>query len=310
MITASHFFRFLAVFAAFVPFAASAQQTTPPLQEIEKNEVPYLLDAPVFNMNFVRDPKAAQNEATLRLSQSYSVSGCVNVKPMTVTPKISGQRLQYTVSEPVVTLSKEPQYSQFDCKPSVNTVTADIIFNHDIILENKINKVILKGPGGQDQYEVYADDHTLSLYTKVRDPMTGKYVKSSDGTGKKAFIPLKSIQRDEPLTYWFYPENTLIFYVPGSDANPGQIAEQVNQLAGKHGMIEARFAMPGFVSPNKDKNVFYYVDQVGLHADRVRQNGAGPFGNITVKETFQGPEGPYEKDVAAAVYARLPGLMD
>ncbi len=308
MMTASHLFRLLAVFAVFIPFAASAQQSA--LQEIEENEVPYLLDAPIFSMNFVRDPKAAPNEATLRLSQSYSVSGCVNIKPMTVTPRIAGQRLEYTVSEPVVTLSKEPQYSQFDCKPSVNTVTTDIVFNRDIILEKKINKVTLRGPGGQDQYEIYANEHTLSLYTKVRDPMTGKYVKSSDGKGKEAFKPLKSTQRDDPLTYWFYPENTLVLYVPGTSENPGQLAERVHELAGKYGMIEAKFAMPGFVSPLKDQNVFYYVDQVGLHANKIRQNGAGPFGNITVKEMFQGPEGPHEKDTVVAVYARLPGLMD
>ncbi len=303
-----HFFVLLALLISALPSGATAQMAQTEPEKMQSTEAPYLIPASAYSINFVHKPGAKPNEATLRITQPLSMSGCMSVEPLETQTKILGSQLKITVSDPIVKLSKDAQYAQFGCKQSMNTIMADVTINRDEIMENAISKIVMSGPGGQDHYDIYVNQHKLSLFTKTKNTLTGKDVKVPGDAGKILFKPANLSQRKDSLTHWFYPDNLIILYAappPGKD-----ISHDITKLANKNGLIGAEKELPGFSSPLTDKSTLYFIDQTGNLGHKLRAGGPTQFGNITMSEVFQGPQGPYNKEKNLPVYARLPGLLD
>ncbi|GJL85202.1 MAG: hypothetical protein DHS20C02_09770 [Micavibrio sp.] len=277
--------------------------------DFQNTEAPFLLDATLYEMNFVHKPDAKLNEATLRITQPLSINGCAKIHPLETQTKVQGRNIEITVSAPIVTLDNKGHYTQHGCKQNMNAVTADVTLNRDQLITDEINKVVFKGPGGKDRYDIYVDHNKLSLFTKLKDSLTRKEIKIKGVADKVSFIPSKITQRKDPLTYWFYPDNLVLVYAASPPAGK-DISSKIAMLARRNGLVEAEKLIPGFSSPLTDQNILYFIDQAGNLGDKLRSGVPAQLGDITINETFRGSQGPYNKEKKLAIFARPPGLLD
>ncbi len=260
---------------------------------VPKSDAPYLLGNHGFLIEFVRKPDAKPNEATLRITQPISISGCLEISPLEAKIEQKHKSITVTVADAIVKVDNKPRYTQYGCKQSAGSVSTDITLNRDKMIEGAVNKIHLKSGGGNDQYDVHVDQNKISLFTKTRNAMTGQVMASKDARGKFFFMPAKSSKRTDPLTHWFYPDNLVVVYVP--NAQPGaDLTDDIKAMAIGGGLTGAEIAIKGFQSPVKDHNTLYFIDNSNKLRGQLKDGKPVPFGEIE----------------NMAVYVRQPGLFD
>jgi hypothetical protein len=244
-----------------------------------------------FAVNFVRTSGASFDEATLRISMPVLVNGCVKVKMVPAKVQQLGSNLSITVEKPEVRLSKEPRYSQHSCGMKASGASVDVKINRADLMENGIKQIALKSKGsGGDTYYVEATHDNLTLIPK----------------STQIFKPNDSVSMPDPLSYWFYPANTVVLSV---SRIAGDLSPEIRQLAHNKGMVGLDDTIAGFEQP-AGQNKLYFVDQSGATVAKIKEGGTTSVGQIPETQIFSGPQGEYEKQVGLDVMAHLPGLLD
>lgn len=277
-------------------------------KRIEITDAPMALPNYGYTINFIHKDGTAPNEAVLRVSLPLNLSGCYEVLPPETTVKVTGSQAEIIVSDPVIKKDKTPQYGHNTCKKNTGTVVADAVLDRDLLIRKKVNMLRLKGSVGQEKYDLYVDTDRLVLYTKARDFLTNEDRRIDWHGDKLLFKPYVGTQTETPLTYWFYPENTVVLSVPTARAD-NDVSAEIKKFAQGRGMVALSSVIPDFEPPTQSTNKLYFVDQVGTLAQTL-----GPqldnVGTVTVGETFYGPNGPYQRPKKLEVMASTPGLMD
>ena len=263
--------------------------------EIKSDErgMPSLLPTNGYAMYFVRAPNAGAREVTLRFTEPAALSGCVSID--TPKPEITrnGQYMQIKIGKPVVRLDKTVRYAHYECKGGPSFVESDITLNADELMKKKIQYITFKNESAADKYTVDVSNTRFMLV-----PQSTSFFKPFDLPG-----------RIDPLSYWFYPENTVILSAPGASAQQDVTAE-IRKMAQSKGLVELKTLIKNFKPPVTDKNTLYFVDQSGNFAKSLDAEQGRVFGTVQTSETFHGKAGAFDRLVNLDIHAKLPGLLD
>ena len=253
-----------------------------------------LLSNSLFSMHFVRTEGAGPDEATLRFSQPVSASGCVNIHAPRAKITGRGSSLRIELGSPAITLDKSVRYAHIDCKQAPSGVQTDIVLNRKQMYEDGVKRITFQNEFGVDTYNIKLGKNAIAMRPKSRPQL---------------FQPNTQIHNKDPLLHYFYPKNTVILSVPQAKA-PGDVYGQVKKLAGQKGLIELQSVVKDFRVLNEDSKNFYFIDQSGMTTADLELGQSNRFGKAVVQETYYGPGGAYEENLAIDIYARLPGALD
>jgi hypothetical protein len=237
---------------------------------------------------FIRTADTKNNEAILRLSTPASISGCVDVVPPRITLRRSAGTMAFKVEEGALALEKNVRYAHYQCNQNSHSASADITLNRDELLENNIKTLTFQsGSGAMDTYEVELSGNRLSLIPKT----------------SYSFKPFEGSTKADPLTYYFYPDNIVVLYVPGADKK-ADLSKEIISLAQAKGLSPASYA------PLNNGHAVYFTDQQGTLSSSLAFDANAFVGTVKEPQTFQGPNGAYEQDKGVDVYAKRPGTLD
>lgn len=286
---------------------ATTASTQPKALEI--SDAPYLLPLYGYSIYFVHKDGLAPNEAALRITFPLSVTGCFNLIPPEATSKIVGPRIEIAISDPIIKKDEQPQYGHNTCKNNNAAIIADAVVNRDEMIAAGVKSFAIKSAIGAERYDALVDKDKIMLFTKYKDPVTNADKRIDWHDNKMLFPPYKGMKTKTPLTYWFYPEGTVILSVP--QAKPKQdFSAEIIKAGQARGLVRLETFIKDFKNPSGDKNKIYFVDQLGSLAGTLERQRAESFGAITVSETFYGPDGPYERPKQLEIMAKIPGLME
>lgn len=255
---------------------------------------PFFFSSTHHSIHFIRSPDAGPEEAVLRITQPISVNGCADVvTPMPVTEK-DGPMLWVDVGLPEVKVDKSVrQAAHYGCTIESAVANADVTLNRKDLMQSGVKKIAFRNELGVEVYGLSIDGEKLSLVYKKNT----------------MFKPSTQHQNRDPLTYWFYPDNTVILKVPhGADHH--KIASLVEAFAKDNNLTPLDRQLPGFDSSLHNKNLFYFVDADGDIASTLDYQNDSVLGQITVDEEWYGPQGPYTKPRNLKVVAKRPGLWE
>lgn len=256
-----------------------------------------LLPASNFSMNFVQSRTTNPDEAVLRFTQPVSATGCATVLSPKTERLDQGAVLMITIGAPILSLDSKPQYGHNQCANRPQSVQTDIILNRKKLAENGTKNIIFKNDYGMDKYSVEIGRHYLRL-------------KSQSDT---LFTANKAIRNKDPLIHYFYPKGTMVLSVPQAKTR-GAIEKKIRSYAGSRGLTPLSTEIEEFEVLGKNSKDFYFIDASGHIADDLatmdEQNSKILLGTMHVPETYEGPSGAYEENIALNVYARLPGTLD
>jgi hypothetical protein len=244
-----------------------------------------------FTLHFVRDLNVGADEAVLRISQPVSVNGCVDI---TMEPPVVEQRgaaISITVKQPKIVLNKKPQYSTHGCRMKMTGANADVKLNRADIMENGVKQIAFKVSGAPDTYMVDVTHNRLTLI-----PKTSYMFKPNIGMG----MP-------DPMTYWFYPVNTIVLIAPRATQD---VTEEITKLAHRNQMVGLEDTLIGFEQPPARENKLYFVDQTGKTAKQIDTEGTVFLGQVPQLTAYRGAQGTYEKETGIDVLAHRPGTLE
>lgn len=281
------FSRLLSIFVVLIALAAAPA----PGYAADGNEGAGLIPNANYRLYFVHTNETAPGEATLRITQPTSISGCVTIEQPTTETKILPPRMEIKINPAKINIDRSKQYGGAECGNGSNIVQTDIILNRDMIMNDGITTLTLKNNLGMDKYTVYADENQLRLTPQ----------------SEMLFKPWYTPERPAPLTYWSYPDNLIILSAPAANAD---VTDQLKALATQRGMIEAKMSIADFQPPSTAPNTLYVIDQTQSVSKSINGQGSVLIGTVQNTEMFQGPNGPYEVNKNIDVHARLPGLYE
>ena len=270
-------FILLCILVFSLPLTAAAQDAT----EIKSR----FIKRNTYNVTLARAPDLLPGQFIMRFVQPVSMTGCIEVIPMTYAIKKAGQRMEIKIEDPKI-IEKELVF-ETHCNEYVQEISGDVILNRDVFIDDGIQYLTLKSARGQNQYQVAVTEQYIRLIPK------------SEGV----FKPYETRQNRAPLTHWFYPEGVVILSAPAAQED---VTGQIRSLAMQKGFVEIETALSGFRAPMKTPNTLYMIDQSLQLSQNIKPGIQKPLGHVTVSETLIGPDGPYEGTKKIDVLARLP----
>jgi hypothetical protein len=174
----------------------------------------------------------------------------------------------------------------------------DIILGRDDLIEHGVTSARLQLSKGIDIYDIKVDNEKIQIQPSV-----------STGGLSVNFQPQKLRNVANPLLHWFYPENTLILSIP--DAGPKEDTKaRIAGLAQKLGLTPLEEIYPDFRSPLIVQDQYYYVDQKGDTALKIKPGEPAAIGTVTVPKTVYGLVADETVEDDLPVYAHRPGAYE
>lgn len=242
---------------------------------------------------FARKPGLEEGEVVLRIFQPLAISGCASVTLPEAQIRKDGRNMWILVGKPDIKIDQSSHYAHHTCNNITNTAVIDVTLNLKELNENNVQNLALNSSFGTDHYDIETSEHRISLRPR----------------STKFFEPYGHASTDDPLTYWFYPKNTIVLSVPqaGDDQD---LTHSITTLALQNGLVSLEEHIKDFEQPLNRKNTLYFIDEKGASAQKFSGNKHLIFGAITSTETFSGPEGPYQVAKKLDVLAKRPGLLE
>lgn len=246
-----------------------------------------------YTISFIRPDGLKPGEAGLRITQPVSVNGCGNVTVPPVRQEQDGPVYWITVGLPQVAVDKSVRYAHYACKVGSKFADTDVILNRDELMAKGTRRIGLKNDLGSETYTLEsASDYMRLLYKK-----------------NVIFRPDQRNQARDPLTFWFYPENTVILSVPGSEKLPG-VEDSIKALAREKGLRPLEETLKNFEGALKNGDLFYFTDTQGNLVSTLKPDAQVLLGTITIEEPWNGPNGPTSRAKTLDVTVRRPGLWE
>lgn len=245
-----------------------------------------------YTLRFVRPATAEKETATLRIYHPVLANGCLLIDPLAPEVEVNGHGIWITIPEAVVGMDKGKNNPHYACDQKSKMVFIDVPLRLSDFKANGIKTVTLRmNKAGQEKYSVEYDDQKIRLL-----PDRNVYF-------KPAAVPYGQ----DALTYWFYPENTVIAEVP--TAKGGDVFWEIEQWALKHDLVPLDMNYREFLQPSQNNRI-YYIDQSGRTAALLTRDKMSPIGHIVLRKAWYGPNGMYEKGKPIQITAKRPGLYE
>lgn len=253
----------------------------------------------IFYATLVREPGASPDDLNLLVVSPGSVTGCLDIENPTMETVKTGNTLRLKMTEGRIGVDTGTvRYFQYECSPKTNASEMRITLSKQQLLNDHIEKLILVSPAIGDFNDMLLDfqDHALTVTSKMHDL-------SALG------IPLKG--STSTMTYWDYPENTMVLLSSGADLRDPETMASVRKLARRKGLTPLDEIIPEFNPGYSLSDKLFVVDTNGLYKQQLSApTDSLMLGTIQTTETYFGPKGPYPKPVEKSVYARMPGTQE
>ena len=246
-----------------------------------------LLSDAYYNIRFRRVPGADPGQINMRISRPGAVSGCAKTTEPEIEIKRVMNKMRVEVTEPKIKIKNDKvRYGQYSCDPETLTVFFDVTLDRDELIEYRVK----------------------SIQLKIKDGATfeDKITVSKDKIDLYAMYPWGQ----EIVTYWFYPENTVILEVPA--AKSGQdVKSQLREYAIRQGLVPLEKTLKGFVRPDWITNIAYFTDPSGVTLRKTGKAGENKkIGEMVVSRSVFTADGKTDEPYAVGVFARKPGEND
>ena len=249
-------------------------------------------------VSLMRMPGMPNNMVTLRLGLEHQMSGCPKLSPLASEVQVFPGEMEVLVADYRLDMRDLPQNPHYECAQGQQTPSADIVLSRDDLIANDTKMLRLRFDRKTDIYDVVVTPQSILL------------MPASNALGQSTYFkPLNVARVENPLKFWFYPENTMILYAPDVDAKT-DVSLQIREMAAAQGLEPLETVYPGFRSPVKDPNYFYYVDSKGKYASTVKESPGYVVGQIGVEKSVYGLVADEKIVQNIDVYAKRPGTYD
>ncbi|HTK84699.1 MAG TPA: hypothetical protein VL625_06390 [Patescibacteria group bacterium] len=283
--------------------------TQPPVvvQEYDENGEPYTNryhkeHTSRMAMVMLRRPELKPSQFVLRLTPRSLGTGCVRVSKIPSTVDFKEGAIEVTLDEFRIDgrgLTLAPEYN---CDLHPKNPTADIVLDRDDLTSKGIKLLKLKTgqvKDGQitDTFDVDINNERIRLKPDKMMQRTPPRFKTYQLSNIRA-----------PLTHWFYPEGTVILYVPGAKGE--DVTSQVVSMAKAQGLEPLSDEWPDFRSPLIDQNQWYFVDKKGVVSKSPDINGGTVAGTVQITQIVYGLEKDEKQTKDIPVFARKPNSYE
>ena len=253
-----------------------------------------------YRLYFVRpagkSSNAPEHQAILRMTAPVEINGCMIITPPEYEGNVRGTTLYIELEKFMVDIDTSARYAHYECDPTPRPVSVDITLDARQLMQDGVKEINFRGTAISDTYTVEASAEKITLLPK----------------SSLIFQPFDLPNRYDPLTHWFYPKNTLILFAPGAESGDG-LRQKIIALAATAGMQPLETVLDGFISPLKNPDFVYVVDQSGQIPEelaRSPEESSTVFGQITAERDILTPEGPRTHEQPLSVHAKIPGLLE
>lgn len=235
----------------------------------------------------------------LRLTAGDGVSGCARISNPAYEVTFQDIYMDVKVDEYVVDMRHQTGASHYACNQTYQLPTVQIPLSRDDLRNRKIQRIRFNNGPYIDYYDVYLDDHRVQLLPA-----------ESEIPGKARYRPQKINNVRNPLLHWFYPEGTVILYVPDASSSDKDVRASLDAMAASKGLEPLEKWIPEFQPPVLKAGYYYYVDKKGK---MLRQSGLSDgvqIGTISVSRTYYGLRGDEAMNQDMQVIAKTPGMYE
>lgn len=228
-------------------------------------------------VSLLRNPDMPEGHFILRLSpENRLITGCIGIDDMAYSANYTANALNIEITGTDSHTENLPLNPHLECNGNVQTPKADIPLSRDDLLARGIRHIRFQAGALMDMYELNVSKQNVSLSPSLMKQSGEQVIKPQKTYGIKDFTKL-----------WFYPEGTVIAFVPGIE--PGRkIRNQVDTLMSRNGFEPLENRYPAFQSPLAMPYHYYYVDKNAKLSQLSSVDSGYPFGHITVDNKVYG----------------------
>jgi hypothetical protein len=245
---------------------------------------------------FVRQPGAGPDEAFLRIITPLALTGCAKLRQPVMKIQENPPLILLSMTDAKMELDKTVRYAHYQCDVRRQYAMADLPLNRANLVEKGIKQIILNtGAGGSRNLKIEADEHKITV--SASGIRTKGVVSGVPGAGGVS-------------TFWSYPENTIVLTAPATQLSEATKAEITDQ-AEAAGLVPLTDVIAGFEPSANQADSLYFIDNSGRLKTQINEAEKPVlFETITGSEVYSGANGPYDRPVQIAVFARLPGANE
>ncbi len=247
-------------------------------------------------LSFVRMPHMALGQIILRAAFAVSTSGCAKFEMPSHQTKIEGNILNIYMNSPTLVSTGMPSHPEYECGGSAQQPYSDIVLSKWLFTENNITKIAI-----QDLEYGLRKDFIVNLTASYIEI----YPASEHDANMAVFQPQSLTYNTTPLKFWFYPQNTVILYVPMAN-DKDDLSTAITAIADKNGWKPLIQSLPSFRSPITNPNYFYYT----TNGDIDVSESAAKIGTIQTTETVYGLIGDEMETKTLDVFMKSPSLYE
>lgn len=290
------YYTFLLIFSLLLLTGAGPQRSYAQPQQISFNKQVGMVGMAV---SLLRNRDMPPGHFTLRLSpENRMVTGCIDLADMGYSANYMGNALEIVITSLSAGTENLPLYPHLECNGNPQTPKADIPLSRDDLMERGIRHIRFRGGPFFDTFDLDISERMVALKPSLSGPSTGSVIKKQ-----------KNYRVKDSMSLWFYPEGTVIAFVPGLERSR-RIREKVDGLMAQKGFVPLETVYPGFKSPLAMPHHYYYVEKDTKLSEMAAIDSGYPFGNITVDKTVYGLKGDKVTAADVSVFVRRPDVFE
>lgn len=247
-------------------------------------------------ISFVRKDDLAPGQFALRVAFPVATSGCSQFDNPSYETTTQPPLMTVTIEPPELVNDSKARYAHYECDTGMKTPITDIYFSKEHILSGGITTIAL-----QDEMYKLRKDFTLDMNESFVE-----FIPASDHARlQSVFKPQDLTYKINALKHWFYPDNTVVLYVPMAE-DGSDLHQEINRFARSKAMVPLEDELAGFKKPITKPNHFYFVANRDLD---IAENGH-KLGTIKATKTEYGLMEDETVETQLDVFARKPGLYE
>lgn len=280
------------------------------VQEYDENGEPYSdmwyrkESLPHMAIVMLRRPEFKTGQFLLRLIPREGTTGCVKFSKIPSTVDFKEDAVDITLEDFRVDSRRLTLAPEYNCDLHPKNPTADIILDRDDLTAKGIKFLRLKISHPGDKVGMTADTYDIDINKQRIRLKPDKLMQRTT----LRFNPYQLSNIRTPLTHWFYPEGTVILYVPG--AKDPNIADQVISMAKAKGLEPINDEWPDFYSPLASNDQWFFIDKKGAVTKNADINEGTVAGTVQISETIYGLEKDEKRTKDIPVFARKPNSYE
>ncbi len=240
-----------------------------------------------YTVEIMNNPQESESKFTMRLASYGEVSGCATMTPPYVQKEQTNDTIKLNVLDPQLRVNTyAPRYSPYDCDININRSFMDIEFDRDDLINRGIKHIALRS-------ELYGEFFTSDLEINEQ----------------KIDLKTKTAVGEHLVTFWFFPQNTVILHTPTSKRGV-DVTGLLREYGVSNGLVPIEETFEKFFWPdNNQYNYAFFTDPSGELAEQTQISGEImiPFGTITPARTVYDATGAKQEPYDVTVYVSVPG---